>query len=583
MGNRFLQIMRVAALALSGFALLGLAGCDLLEPGDTTPNENQAPDTEITSGPRANATNSYAVRIAWKGLDYDGLVVAYELKVDGGSAVRVTRADSSFLFTAANKDEQHSVSVAAIDNVGAIDPTPATLIFTATNTPPNTKLSIQGDPAPGATFGRGGVFTIVAADDPDNGPDYTYRFKIDDGGQWSEWLNTSEIEFGTTSRFGLLPEGSHKFIAQVRDAALAVDETPVEFLFNSSNAVKPVASVTALVNNQNFYEDKSAFSLPSGNTVAFTWSVAFNYAGAKSGGSRYRIDGGAWTEYSTAASALSLSNVAAGAHSLEVEYRDIGGALSDVVKFDYEIVAATLNQGILVVDDRNGGRATDTNVDNFYAQILAGAGAAKVTQWDVVTSGNLTPKKGIGNYSLVIWESDEDFFRSLPDQTQLVTEYLALNGKLWLSGWRTLQNISKSNSFSNNYTPNFPTRPANADFVYNVLKIATSNQTSQAAFDMSGATGEAGYPAINVDRPKTFPANRAGISPVEVMTLREGASPIYNYASVTSNPDFQGKPVGMKYLGTDYKLVVLGFPFYTIKTDEATEAAKTILKDLGEL
>lgn len=565
-------------LVALGILLLAMTGCGLVEPSDSALKTNQAPDTEITSGPRQSALNSYFVRIAWKGIDSDGIITGYRLTVDGAQ-VTTTNTDSTFSFSAANQDEVHTIAVAAIDNDGEVDPTPASLSFTATNAEPSTSISIEGNPAPGATFGKGGVFTIVA-EDADNGPEFSYRFKIDDTGAWSDWLTNGEIEFSLTSAFGLLPDGSHKFIAQVRDAGFAVDPTPAEFPFVVSTSVKPVASLTRQFNNQPFYEDNSVFSFPTGNTANFAWSVSFNYAGAKSAGSRYRIDGGAWTEYSTSVESLDLANITPGAHTFEVQYRDVGGVESDVVKFDYEVVTATLNQGVLVVDDRNGARATDANVDNFYSQVLSAAGVANVTQWDVVTSGNLTPKKGMGNYSLVIWESDEDFFRSLPDQTQLLADYLAVTGKVWLSGWRTLQNISKSNSFSNNYEPSSPTRPANADFIYNILKIATSNQTSQAAFDMSGATGSAGYPAINVDRAKTFPANRTGISPVEVMTLREGASPIYSYVSVSGNPDFQGGITGMKYLGADYKLVVLGFPFYTIQTNDAIEAAKAILADL---
>ncbi len=573
---------RIVWCSALGLFLLGLVSCSVLDPADSSVNANVAPETQITSAPKPGATTSYYVTMAWKGEDTDGVVKGFNLVVDG-QAQFVTRTDSTFRFTAANKDEAHSLSVAAVDDKGEVDPTPATLTFNARNVPPNTALAIVGNPAPGATFGRGGVFTILPIDDSDNGPEYSYRFKIDESGAWSAWLNAGEIEFSTASSFGLLPEGAHKFIAQVRDAAMAVDETPIAFAFVSSNTVKPTASVTTQVNNQSFYEDNSAFSLPAGNTVTFAWSVAFNYAGARSAGSRYRVDGGAWTEYSTATSALTLNTVATGAHSLEVEYQDIGGALSNIVKFDFELVTATLNQGILVVDDGNGqlaGRppATgDTNVDTYYMNLLTALNA-RSAKWDILTQGNPTPKRGIGNYSTVMWVSDEATYSVLPRQTQLATDYFKLGGKMWIVGWRGVNQLAGTTPVVS-FATGFP-------FIYDYLKLASTRQTPGNLFEFTGVTGANGHSNMNVDNPKNPIPGRNGLSPIDVFTVRgdvAAAQAIYTFNAFTGNPDYQGAITGMKYLGTDYKVVVFGFPLYHMKADEAQTAARKILQDLGEI
>lgn len=564
-------------------AMLGLTSCSVLDPADSSEKTNVAPETKITSAPSAGSTTSYYVTIAWKGEDSDGVIKGYNLVVDG-AAQFVTRTDSTFRFTAANKDEPHSISVAAVDDKDEVDPTPATLSFNTRSVPPNTALAIDGNPASGATFGRGGVFTIVAIDDSDNGPEYAYRFKIDDAGAWSNWLTNPVIEFSTTSSFGLLPEGAHKFIAQVRDASMSVDLTPVSFNFVSSNTVKPVASLTAQVNNQSFYEDNSAFSLSTGNSVTFGWSVAFNYAGAKSAGSRYRVDGGAWTEYNTATSSLTLNNVDAGAHSMEIEYRDIGGALSDVVKFNFDLVTATKNQGILVVDDGNGqlaGRppATgDTNVDTYYDNLLTALNAPKKAKWDVLTQGNPTPKRGFGNYSTVIWVSDEANFVVLPRQTQLATDYLKLGGNLWIIGWRGVNQLAGTTPVAN-FGTGFP-------FLYDYLKLASTRQTPGNLFEFTGVTGTNGHPNMNVENTKNPIPGRNGLSPIDVFTVRgdvAAAQPIYTFNAFSGNPDFQGAVTGMKYLGTDYKIAVFGFPMYHMKADEAQAAARKILQDFGEI
>lgn len=568
--------------------LLAMAGCGLVEPGDSALKTNQAPDTEITSGPKQNTLNSYFVRVAWKGVDPDGIITGYQLTVDGVQ-VNTTKTDSTFSFSAANQDEVHTIAVAAVDNQGEVDQTPASLSFTATNAEPNTSISIEGNPAPGATFGKGGVFTIVA-EDADNGPEFSYRFKIDDTGAWSDWLTNGEIEFSLTSTFGLLPEGSHRFIAQVRDAGFAVDPTPAEFPFVVSTAVKPAVSLTRQFNNQPFYEDNSVFSFPTGNTANFAWSVSFNYAGAKSAGSRYRIDGGAWTEYSTSVESLELANITPGAHTFEVQYRDVGGVESDVLKFEYEVVAATFNAGVLVVDDGNGqlaGRppATgDANADNFYSQVLTAVGA-RFALWDVLTQGAPTPKKGFGNYSTVIWQSDEATSVTLPRQLQLLGDYLTVGGNLWVAGWRSVNQIAGTTPVAN-FDPSQPNAAATFAFVWNYLKVASTRQTPGNVFEFAGATGASGYPNINVDATKNPIPNRAGLSPIDVFTVRAGvagAEAVYTFNAATSAPDFQGAPVGIKYSGSDFNTFTMGFPFYHLNSADAEAAARKILQDFGEL
>ncbi|MFQ6114264.1 MAG: hypothetical protein ACE5NG_09270 [bacterium] len=586
------KIMKALGLLGALLIALGLISCGLLEPKESTPEPNQPPDTFITSGPRESSQYSYFVRIAWKGEDADGFVTGYNLVVDG-TEVFVTKTDSTFHFSAPNQDTQHTISVAAVDNKDAVDPTPATLTFTAINVPPNTSLEITGNPAPGATFGRGGIFTVIATDDPDNGNEFSFRYKIDDGA-WSDWFASNEgkfdFEFSIFSQFGLLPEGQHTFFAQVRDRALAVDETPAEFPFFVSTEVKPVVELESLFNGESFFEDSSAFSFPSGNTVSLTWSPIFDYAGAASSGSRYRVDGGEWTEYSTEVSSLELTNVTPGSHTFEVQYRDLGGVESDVKLFSYEIVAPTFAEGILVVDDGDGifaGRppATgDENVDNFYTEVLNAVGA-QFTLWDIKIQGNPTPGRGIGRYSTIIWESDEAFLGVLPQQTKLVSDYLSLGGNIWIAGWKPIQQIGGATPVSN-FDPSLPNQPTTFSFIWNFLKIASTRQTPGAPADFIGATGLAGHPDLNVDAAKNpIPIFENRLTPIDVFTIRGDvpeAESIYTFVS-SSGTDFQGEVTGMKYLGNDFKVVVFGFPFYHMKIDEAIEAARKILTDFNEI
>lgn len=582
-------LRRMVLPFLCSLGMAALTGCSITEPEDSAVKENTPPETRITSGPKEGGSSSYFVRIAWAGQDNDGIINGYNLVVDGQNSF-VTISDSTFKFSAANQNEQHTISVAAVDNKGAADPTPATLTFTATNAEPATIIQVAGNPPPGATFGRGAIFTI-AGEDVDNGPEFSYRYKIDDGA-WSAWLTNPVIEFSANSPFGLLPEGNHTFYAQVRDAGLAVDTTPAEFPLVVSAAVKPGVVLNPLQNQKPFYEDNSAFAFPAGTSVQFSWSPIFNYAGGVSTGSRYRIDGGAWTEYSTAVSSLQLTNVTPGVHTFEVEYRDLAGTLSDIQRFEYEIVTATLNAGVLITDDGNGqlaGRPAatgDANAKAFYNQIFTALGA-RYAIYDVLTQGNPTPKRGLGRYSTVLWQSDEANFLAMvrPINVQLLTEYLTLGGKLWIVGWRGVNNLAGTTPVPN-FDPAQPNAPQNAAFVWNYLKIASTRQTPGSLFDFNAAIGAAGHPNMAVELAKNPIPNRPGLSPIDVFTLRTGvagAEGIYTFGSASGNPDFAGQICGVKYLGTDFRTATFGFPLYHMTAADAQAAAQKILQDFGEL
>ena len=572
-------------ISVAGFWLL-VAGCGLIEPEDSQIKSNQPPETVITSGPRANDTTSYFVRIAWKGEDQDGQVKGFNLVVNGQRAF-VTRTDSTFAFSTANQTTPYTISVAAVDDRGDADPTPATLTFTATNVAPNTSLTIAGNPAQGATFGRGGIFTIVAAD-PDNGPEFSYRYNIDNG-PWSAWRSNPAIEFSLSSADGLLPVGQHTFFAQVRDQALGVDETPAQFRFVVSTDVKPGVSLSPQYNSAAFYEDNSAFAFPTRDSVVFSWAPTFGYAGAMSTGSRYRVDGGALTEYSTTVSTLKLIDVAPGTHTFEVQFRDLGGVESDIKNSTFNIVAPTFGEGVLVIDDGNGNRVDpnqttgDTKADGFYTETLTAVGA-KFKLYDINAQGNPTPARGIGRYSTVIWQSDESFLTILQQQTKVVREYLTLGGKFWLAGWKPLQQIAGASPVES-FRPS-PTLPESYQFIWDFFKLASTRQATVAAF--IGAAGQAGHPNLNVDATRTrLPMGR--LTPIDVFTVRSDvpqATPIYKFVardSASSAATFHGQFTGMKYLGNDFKVVVFGFPFYPMKTVESTEAARMILKDFGEI
>jgi hypothetical protein len=211
---------------------------------------NVAPDTEIVSGP--GSTQEYRVPIEWSGSDPDGWVASYEiawysgpleagdldtlLTWEGTEAVIDTfevLADSGCAEAACH--HAHTFFVRAIDNEGAKDPTPASVSFTATTTPPRTRIIF-----PPREEGELDVFSancvkIRWEGIDDDGEAVQFRVarkpysefpageppSFDDPTKWGEWSTDTEITVWPL--FPLPDEDGWSFFIQARDNAGAVE------------------------------------------------------------------------------------------------------------------------------------------------------------------------------------------------------------------------------------------------------------------------------------------------------------------------------------------------------------------------
>ena len=170
-------MLRSSLLAAILTASAALAACD--SGFDGSPADNQPPDTELSvragdltetlDGRRLVST----VELAWSGTDPDGVVTAYEVRAypTGQPApaptegwARTTRRDSTLLLPIplGASEADVAVEVRAIDEAGAVDPTPARTVFPILNSPPSFRLI--GAEAPADTTWPVVSFSFAAAD-----------------------------------------------------------------------------------------------------------------------------------------------------------------------------------------------------------------------------------------------------------------------------------------------------------------------------------------------------------------------------------------------------------------------------------
>ena len=164
-------------IALAAAALIAAAGCSVDTELGGVAVPNARPDTRITGQPPTLLEAGFVVDFNWTGADPDGRIVGYQWKlsdngVDGisprdtltrdpltGAELNpwhfTTATDSTFLVLADQADfpgdeaaprsfRTHSLFIRAVDDKGAVDPSPAYMTFTSTTLVPTARATFPG-------------------------------------------------------------------------------------------------------------------------------------------------------------------------------------------------------------------------------------------------------------------------------------------------------------------------------------------------------------------------------------------------------------------------------------------------------
>ncbi len=215
----------VAALAALGVALGG--GCDWF---DDPIEPNVPPDTEIESCPGEIEAGTSAV-VTWSGSDPDGEVVSYEWTFDDTVLGSTTGVSATFDSVPSGA---HTFGVAAVDDDGDADPTPATCAFVAIdedeNLPPETEITA----CPGAVTAGDDVAVSWSGSDLD-GDVVSYLWSYDGSDQTATADTTLIIESVVV--------GPHTFSVAAVDDDGDADATPASCSFTATAPGEPVPRV----------------------------------------------------------------------------------------------------------------------------------------------------------------------------------------------------------------------------------------------------------------------------------------------------------------------------------------------------
>ena len=203
----------------------------------TEPNPNNPPNTTVANIPRDGDTLFALQTLYWDGEDNDGYVKGYQYRyithrlVQGDSVVQVWKyTDQTSLTVAFLSDDdlnKQVFEVRAVDNNGAVDPTPAVKILytqrtyfpiTTIEKPANNEKYFAEDQT---TDWWQGIELIYKARDPDEeGGIVEYAWSVDNGGwHWTE----DTLIYIPPGEFSQPLTGQHVIRATSRDNTNLVD------------------------------------------------------------------------------------------------------------------------------------------------------------------------------------------------------------------------------------------------------------------------------------------------------------------------------------------------------------------------
>ncbi len=330
--------------------LLVLVGCSTNTDLGGTSLPNSRPDTRVTGQPPTLLEAGFAVQFNWTGMDPDGRIDGYQWKIsdnglDGisprdtltvdpltGAEINPWRftslTDTTFIVLADQEGfpgdpegfersfRTHSFFVRAVDEKGAVDPSPAQISFTSTTIVPTCRAEFPDLPEiitsvfsvpKTVNFTYSGSDMDFEAGVPThirflmtpaefwNGDEYQnivskrlYDERADlmidfDDPEWSLWGEFGATEDDRKVSYSDNPDGRHfLFAVQVRDTAgaLSIGKTYGTEVLNvriSPTSFTPQIKLSEYFLGQ--YNSNRAFDLPSGQPLNFSWvadALAYN-------------------------------------------------------------------------------------------------------------------------------------------------------------------------------------------------------------------------------------------------------------------------------------------------------------------
>ena len=236
----------------------------------------------------------------------------------------------------------------------------------------------------------------------------------------------------------------------------------------------------------------------------------------------------------------------------------------------------TMDQGILIVDDSDGGiwNPSDSAVDSFYRELLQNY---QVTEYDAYQQQQIL-LSDLGKYSSVLWHiNKQTSITVLNRNLKEVVNYLKLGGNILFTLYQPERAIYKLQSYPNQWGA--------GSFFYDYLGIGM-NDMNPSSFFNTALPEIPGIPLMTTDHDKTVQAHNYHINYVEALWPIDNNDILYRYGTdydtTTLQGDMFGTPVALKYTGNtpyNWKTVILSFPLYYMNFSQAKGFTDYVMSD----
>ncbi|MFH1159969.1 MAG: T9SS type A sorting domain-containing protein [bacterium] len=228
------------------------------------------------------------------------------------------------------------------------------------------------------------------------------------------------------------------------------------------------------------------------------------------------------------------------------------------------------SRDLLVVKDSRGGvnNPADSVVTAFYQYIFKDL----VYDYSDASVEDSLTLAILGKYQKIVWLSNtysdqpnSSFVRNRED----IISYAKNGGQFFLASFQPSFLIAQNVKFNQVFTPD--------EEIFNTFKIQQVERKPAAA--LNGAYPVASdYDSLWIDPLKSMAQFPGHVLNVECIFPTPDATLIYRFNSAYDTATTQGKmknkPIGIEYLGDDFKVIVLSVPVYYLDTLDA----KTLLE-----
>lgn len=417
---------------------------------------------------------------------------------------------------------------------------------------------------------------------------YTYHLIPGTTNSWAlfdstNWVDTTgasvTIAFNSTDSLNL-----QRLLVRAIDNDGNIDPNPAVKIVYTTRASPPMTTIAFPKRNDTLLVVDHVTDWWSG--VPLVFKAVDLTKGGKVVDFAWSVDGGPWnwgSDTSVYITPGTFKQPFDGLHTIKVTSRNNTNLVdptgdSLIVK----LMIPPFDRRILIIDETDEFNnpfitrsISDSTVDRFYADVLPGS-----DEWDFKRRG-MPPPSVLAHYKLLVWHADDvpaAYPHKISDANNIAafTDYLNVGGKFLMSGWRILKSFA--------YYGNFPFTFSRGTFVYDYLHIYTVDET-QIIGDCLGGLGQPGiFSDIHVDSLKLafFPYN-GKLAQVNLITKMAGFTDIlYSYTNAPNSPyvTYRGRAIALRYFGTSYDAMVLGFPMYFIQKNDAITMANEILMSL---